>query len=85
MANSSISTPYGRGRSRCSTHTHRSFWVCESEIIPCGGIVEYCDGWIPRPIAGFTPKGAVNRLRRTAEQKERDPKSLSISVFRLSR
>jgi probable F420-dependent oxidoreductase len=45
-------------------------------------IVEYCDGWIPRPIAGFTPKGAVDRLRRMAEQKERDPKSLSISVFR---
>jgi probable F420-dependent oxidoreductase len=45
-------------------------------------IVEYCDGWIPRAIAGFTAKGAVDRLRRMAEQKKRDPKSLSISVFR---
>ena len=44
-------------------------------------VVEYCDGWIPRPDAGFTPKGAVDRLGRMAEQKQRDPKSLSISVF----
>jgi probable F420-dependent oxidoreductase len=44
-------------------------------------VVEYCDGWIPPTVAGFTPKGAVDRLRRIAEQKQRDPKSLSISVF----
>jgi probable F420-dependent oxidoreductase len=44
-------------------------------------VVEYCDGWIPRTYSGFTPKGAVDRLRRIAEQKQRDPKSLSISVF----
>jgi probable F420-dependent oxidoreductase len=45
-------------------------------------IVEYCDGWIPRPIGDFTAKGAVERLRRMAESKGRDPKSLMISVFR---
>ena len=45
-------------------------------------IVEYCDGWIPRPIGDFTAKGAVERLRRIAETKGRDPKSLMISVFR---
>ncbi len=45
-------------------------------------IVEYCDGWIPRPVGDFTPKGAINRLHRMAETKGRDPKSLSISVFR---
>ena len=45
-------------------------------------IVEYCDGWIPRPIGAFTAKGAVERLRRIAETKGRDPKSLMISVFR---
>jgi probable F420-dependent oxidoreductase len=45
-------------------------------------IVEYCDGWIPRPVGDFTPRGAVDRLRRMAETKGRDPKSLSISVFR---
>lgn len=44
-------------------------------------VVEYCDGWIPRTYAGFTPKDAVDRLRRMAGQKHRDPKSLSISVF----
>jgi probable F420-dependent oxidoreductase len=45
-------------------------------------IVEYCDGWIPRPVGDFTPEGAVERLRRMAEAKGRDPKSLMISVFR---
>jgi probable F420-dependent oxidoreductase len=45
-------------------------------------IVEYCDGWIPRPVGDFTAKGAIERLRRMAESKGRDPKSLMISVFR---
>ena len=45
-------------------------------------IVEYCDGWIPRPVAGFTPKGALDRLHRMAQAEGRDPASLSISVFR---
>jgi probable F420-dependent oxidoreductase len=45
-------------------------------------IVDYCDGWIPRPVGDFTAKGAVERLRRMAEAKGRDPKSLMISVFR---
>jgi probable F420-dependent oxidoreductase len=45
-------------------------------------IVDYCDGWIPRPVGDFTPEGARQRLRRMAEAKGRDPRSLSISVFR---
>jgi probable F420-dependent oxidoreductase len=45
-------------------------------------IVDYCDGWIPRPVGDFTANGAVERLRRMAETKGRDPKSLMISVFR---
>jgi probable F420-dependent oxidoreductase len=45
-------------------------------------IVEYCDGWIPRPVAGFTARDAKERLRRVAEAKGRDPASLSITVFR---
>ena len=45
-------------------------------------IVEYCDGWIPRPVGDFTAKAAIERLRRMAESKGRDPKSLMISVFR---
>jgi probable F420-dependent oxidoreductase len=45
-------------------------------------IVEFCDGWFPRPVAGFTPQGAVERLRKAAEAAKRDPKTLSITVFR---
>ena len=45
-------------------------------------IVEYCDGWIPRPVAGFIPREAKARLRQMAESKGRDPASLSITVFR---
>ena len=45
-------------------------------------IVEYCDGWIPRPVAGFTARDAKARLRRMAEAKGRDPAGLSITVFR---
>ena len=45
-------------------------------------VVEYCDGWIPRPVGDFTAKGAVDRLRRMAETARRDPATLSISVFR---
>ncbi len=45
-------------------------------------IVEYCDGWIPRPVAGFTPRDAKARLARTAESKGRNPAELSITVFR---
>jgi probable F420-dependent oxidoreductase len=45
-------------------------------------IVEYCDGWIPRPVAGFTARDAKARLRRMAESKGRDPAGLSITVFR---
>ena len=45
-------------------------------------VVEFCDGWFPRPIAGFTPQGAVDRLRKAAEAVKRDPKTLQITVFR---
>jgi len=45
-------------------------------------VVEFCDGWFPRPIAGFTPKGAMERLHKAAEAGKRDPKSLTITVFR---
>lgn len=83
MASSSISTPYGRGQNRYSTPTRQSFWGGESDHT-LRRIVEYCDGWIPRTSAGLTPKGAVDRLRRMAEQKQRDPKSLSISMLNAS-
>jgi probable F420-dependent oxidoreductase len=45
-------------------------------------VVEFCDGWFPRPIGDFTPQGAVERLRKAAEAGKRDPATLSITVFR---
>jgi probable F420-dependent oxidoreductase len=45
-------------------------------------IVDYCDGWIPRPVAGFTPRDAKARLARMANAKGRNPAELSITVFR---
>lgn len=45
-------------------------------------IVEFCDGWFPRPRGGWEPKSAVERLHRMAKEAGRDPKSLSITVFR---
>jgi probable F420-dependent oxidoreductase len=45
-------------------------------------VVEFCDGWFPRPIAGFTPQNAVERLRKAADAAKRDYKSLQITVFR---
>jgi probable F420-dependent oxidoreductase len=45
-------------------------------------IVEYCDGWFPRPgRSGFDPASAVARLHRAAEAAGRNPKSLSVSIF----
>lgn len=44
-------------------------------------VVEFCDGWFPRPRSGWEPGTAVERLRRAAEAAGRDPKSLSITVF----
>jgi len=45
-------------------------------------VVEYCDGWFPRPVQGFDPKEQVARLHRFARDAGRDPSELSISVFR---
>ena len=44
-------------------------------------VVEFCDGWFPRPRSGWEPKSAVKRLRETALAAKRDPKTLSITVF----
>jgi probable F420-dependent oxidoreductase len=45
-------------------------------------IVEYCDGWMPRPVEGFTPKGSTARLREMAAAAGRDPATISVTVFR---
>ena len=44
-------------------------------------VVEYCDGWFPRTRAGFDPVEAKARLAKAANEKGRDPKSLTITVF----
>jgi len=45
-------------------------------------VVEYCDGWFPRPQRGWDVRHELGRLHRMAEEKGRDPKTLSVSVFR---
>jgi probable F420-dependent oxidoreductase len=45
-------------------------------------VVEFCDGWFPRPArSGWEPQTAVQRLSAAAEAAGRDPASLSITVF----
>jgi probable F420-dependent oxidoreductase len=42
-------------------------------------VVEFCDGWFPRPRAGWEPKRAAERLREAARAAGGDP--LPITVF----
>src|SRR5262245_61256824 len=44
-------------------------------------VVEFCDGWFPRPRAGWEPRSAVDRLRQAAIAAGRDSTTLSITVF----
>jgi probable F420-dependent oxidoreductase len=44
-------------------------------------VVEFCDGWFPRPRAGWEPKRAAERLREAARAAGRDPATLPITVF----
>ena len=44
-------------------------------------IVEYCDGWLPRTRKGFDAAESMARLKRFADQKGRDFKSLTVTVF----
>ena len=44
-------------------------------------VVEYCDGWFPRPRQGFTGALAVERLKKMADSKGRNFKDLTITVF----
>ena len=45
-------------------------------------VVEYCDGWFPRPARGWHIRQELARLHRMAEGAGRDPKTQSVSVFR---
>ncbi|MEO8628119.1 MAG: LLM class F420-dependent oxidoreductase [Betaproteobacteria bacterium] len=44
-------------------------------------VVEFCDGWFPRPRNAWQPETAMTRLRQAAEAAGRDPATLSITVF----
>jgi len=45
-------------------------------------VVEFCDGWYPRPWKGFDPADAMARLKRFADEAGRDMSTLSITTFR---
>lgn len=44
-------------------------------------VVDFCDGWFPRGRMGFDAHAQMARLRRFAEEAERDPSELSVSLF----
>jgi probable F420-dependent oxidoreductase len=44
-------------------------------------VVEFCDGWFPRPRNKWEPATARDRLDKAAQAAGRDPKTLSITVF----
>jgi alkanesulfonate monooxygenase SsuD/methylene tetrahydromethanopterin reductase-like flavin-dependent oxidoreductase (luciferase family) len=44
-------------------------------------VVEFADGWFPRPRNRWEPKSAVARLHAAAKSAGRDPATLSITVF----
>jgi probable F420-dependent oxidoreductase len=45
-------------------------------------VVEFCEGWFPRPNKNFTGKEAMARLKKHADAAGRDMKTLTITVFR---
>src|SRR5580700_9028894 len=44
-------------------------------------VVEFCEGWMPIAVPGFTGKDAVARLRKAAAAAGRDYSTLTIDVF----
>lgn len=44
-------------------------------------IVEFCDGWLPRPRGGFDVIKGVQRLKEIADENGRDMSTLSVTVF----
>ncbi len=44
-------------------------------------VIDYCDGWFPRPRGGFDVVQGVTRLRAMAEKAGRDPSTLMTIVF----
>ena len=52
----------GRTPSRSSGRIRRSCSAARATT-PCKRVVEFCDGWFPRPRGGFEPKSAMERLQ----------------------
>jgi probable F420-dependent oxidoreductase len=44
-------------------------------------VIDYCDGWFPRPRGGFDVVQGVELLRRMATEKGRNPSTLTTIVF----
>jgi alkanesulfonate monooxygenase SsuD/methylene tetrahydromethanopterin reductase-like flavin-dependent oxidoreductase (luciferase family) len=44
-------------------------------------VIDYCDGWFPRPRGGFDVVQGVERLHRMATEKGRNPTTLTTIVF----
>jgi probable F420-dependent oxidoreductase len=44
-------------------------------------VIEYCDGWFPRPRGGFDVVQGVARLRQMAEKAGRNPSTITTIVF----
>jgi probable F420-dependent oxidoreductase len=44
-------------------------------------VIEYCDGWFPRPRGGFDVVQGVARLRQMAEKAGRNPATITTIVF----
>lgn len=44
-------------------------------------VIDYCDGWFPRPRGGFDVVQGVARLRQMAEKAGRDPATIATIVF----
>jgi probable F420-dependent oxidoreductase len=44
-------------------------------------VIEYCDGWFPRPRGGFDVVKGVAHLRQMAEKAGRDPATIMTVVF----
>jgi probable F420-dependent oxidoreductase len=44
-------------------------------------VIDYCDGWFPRPRGGFDVVQGVERLRRMATEKGRNSATLTTIVF----
>ena len=45
-------------------------------------VIEFCDGWFPRASPRFDPVEGMSRMRQAAAEANRDPATLSMSVFR---